>query len=252
MNKPTFAGPIYLAILFSLVALLVAGPALAQNSTATGRNELLASPQQQGQGPTDPAELEAFLDEVMAEDMQEHHIPGATVAVVKDGELSFAKGYGYADLERQTPVVPGQTLFSLGSLSKLFTWTAVMQLAEQGKVDLHADVNTYLQEAQIPATFPESITLAHLMTHTPGFEEIATGRFPLEIDRVLPLDAYIGKGRPARVRPPGTTLGYSNYGASLAGYIVQEVSGIPYEQYVEENILSPLRMVVRMLSGLIG
>jgi CubicO group peptidase (beta-lactamase class C family) len=240
MNKPTFAGPIYLAILLSLVALLVGGTALAQEAvTAPGRN-VLSAPQQQG--PTDPAELEAFLDDLIAEQMAEYHIAGATVSVVKDGELFFAKGYGYADLEKQTPVVPDQTLFSVGSLSKLFTWTAVMQLVEQGKVDLHTDVNTYLKEAQIPATFPEPVTLAHLMTHTAGFEELATARFPLDVGLVLPLDEYIDEQRPARVRPPGTTLGYSNYGAALAGFVVQEASGMPYEQYVEDNIFGPLGM----------
>jgi CubicO group peptidase (beta-lactamase class C family) len=242
MNKLTSVKPIYMAILMVLVVLLVGGPVLAQNPTATGENKLSALPQQQGQGPTDPAELEVFLDDLMAEDMEEHHIAGAVVAVVKDGELFFNKGYGSADLENGMPVDPEQTLFNLGSLSKLVTWTAVMQLAEQGKVDLNADVNTYLKEVQIPATFPEPITLAHLMTHSAGFEELATGRFPLELDQVLPLDENIEERRPARVRPPGTTLGYSNYGASLAGFIVQEVSGIPYEHYVEDNIFGPLGM----------
>ena len=115
----------------------------------------------------------------MAKDMEEHHIAGAAVAVVKDGELFFTKGYGYGrPRETARPSTPDQTLFSVGSLSKLVTWTAVMQLAEQGKVDLNADVNTYLKEVQIPATFPEPITLAHLMTHTSGFEDTTTGRFP--------------------------------------------------------------------------
>lgn len=242
MNKLTFARTIYLAILLSLVALLATGPALAQNLTAPGRNELSASPQQQGGGPTDPDELEAFLDDLMAEYLGEYNIAGAVVAVVKDGELFFAKGYGSADIENGTPVDPERTGFSLGSLSKLVTWTAVMQLVEQGKLDLNADINTYLKDTQIPATFPEPITLADLMTHTAGFEELATGRFPLEIESVLPLDANIAERMPARVRPPGTTLGYSNYGASLAGFIIEEVSGMPYEQYIEDNIFEPLGM----------
>jgi len=228
MNKLTSARPIDLAILLMLVAMIGAGSALAQNLTATSANELSASPQQQGDGPTDPAELETFLDDLIAQQMEEHHIAGATVAVVKDGELILAKGYGSADLENSTPVDSDQTIFSIGSLSKLVTWTAVMQLVEQGKVDLNADINTYLEEIQIPDTFPEPITLAHLMTHTTGFEELATGRFPLEIESVLPLDENIAERMPARVRPPGITLGYSNYGAALAGFIVQEVSGISY------------------------
>ena len=241
-QNPCSVKSVYLAILLSLVGLLVGGPALAHEDMHTPVRDALSAPQQQGQGLTDPAELEAFLDELMAEQMEEHHIAGSAVSVVKDGELFFAKGYGSADLENGTSVDPDQTLFSLGSLSKLVTWTAVMQLAEQGKVDINADVNTYLKETPIPETFPEPITLAHLMTHTAGFEEIATGRFPLKLDQVLPLDANIAKRRPARVRPPGTSLGYSNYGASLAGLIVQEVSGMPYEQYVEENIFAPLGM----------
>jgi len=240
MNKLTSVKPINIAILVVLAVLLVGGPALARNSTAIGGNKLSGLPQQQG--PTDPAELEAFLDDLIAEQMEEHHIAGAAVAVVKDGELFFTRGFGSADLENGIPVDPEQTLFNLGSLSKLVTWTAVMQLAEQGKVDLNADVNTYLKDVQIPATFPEPITLAHLMTHTAGFEELATGRFPLELESVLALDANIAERRPARVRPPGTTLGYSNYGASLAGYIVQELSGMPYEQYVEDKIFGPLGM----------
>ena len=239
MKKLASARPIHLAILLILVALLVAGPALAQDLTAPGR-DAVSAPQQQG--PTDPAELEAFLDDVLADQMEEGHVAGATVAVVKDGELFFTKGYGYANLENGTPVDPDRTGLLVGSLSKLFTWTAVMQLAEQDQVDLDADVNTYIADVKIPATFPEPVTLAHLMTHSAGFEDLETGRFPMKLDGVLPLDAYVAEQRPARVRPPGSTLGYSNYGASLGGFVVQEVSGMPYEQYVEENILGPLGM----------
>ena len=101
---------------------------------------------------------------------QEHHIPGAAVSVVKDGRLFFAKGYGYADLENGIPVDPEQTVFRIGSVGKLFTWTAVMQLAEQGKLDLDADINAYL-DFRIPDTYPQPVTLKHLMTHTAGFED---------------------------------------------------------------------------------
>ncbi len=136
-----------LAILLSIVA-----PALAQeNKAAPGGNVPVA--RSQGQGPTDPAELEAFLDDFFTKDMKENHIPGAAVSVVKDGKLFFTKGYGYANLENKTPVDPEQTIFKIGSVGKLFTWTAVMQLVEQGKLDLDADVNTYL-DFRIPDTYP--------------------------------------------------------------------------------------------------
>jgi CubicO group peptidase (beta-lactamase class C family) len=116
----------------------------------------------------DPAELEVFLDQLLSRQLAENHIPGASVAVVKDGRLFFAKGYGYANLEQQTPFVADQTLVRVGSVAKLFTWTAVLQLVEQGKLDLNTDVNTYLADFQIPATYPAPITLAHLLTHTPA------------------------------------------------------------------------------------
>jgi CubicO group peptidase (beta-lactamase class C family) len=96
------------------------------------------------QGPTDPAEMEAFFDGEIQPKMDEQHIPGVTLVVVKDGEILFTKGYGYADVAQGIPVDPETTLFRMGSASKLFAWTAVMQLAEQGKLDLDADVNTYL------------------------------------------------------------------------------------------------------------
>ncbi len=120
-------------------------------------------------------DLEAFLDGVLAAEMRSHSIASATVSVVKDGELFFAKGYGYADRESRRPVDPERTLFRPGSISKLFTWTAVMQLVEQGKIDLDADVNEYLTDFRIPDTFPEPITMEHLMTHTPGFEDGGLG-----------------------------------------------------------------------------
>lgn len=125
----------------------------------------------------DPQELERFLDALIAERMEKYHIPGEAVAVARDGKVIFARGYGYADLNKRIWVDPERALFRIGSVSKLFVWTAVMQLVEQGKLDLNADVNTYLRGASdqgrigIPATRPEPITLAHLLTHTSGFEK---------------------------------------------------------------------------------
>lgn len=197
--------------------------------------------QQKGQGPTDPAELEAFLDELMANDMEAYHIAGAAVSVVKDGELFFAKGYGYADLEKGIPVDPEQTLFRIGSVTKLFTWTAVMQLVEQGKLDLDADVNTYL-DFHIPDTYPQPITLKHLLAHTAGFEDLVLDFVSLEGEDLVPWRDWMVSHMPVRVRPPGDCAAYSNYGASLAGYIVAQVSGQPYDQYIQDQILDPLGM----------
>jgi CubicO group peptidase (beta-lactamase class C family) len=192
-------------------------------------------------GPTDPAQLETFLDGVMAAHLKAHHVPGAVVAVVKDGALFFAKGYGYADLEEGIRVDVERTLFRPGSVSKLFTWTAVMQLVEDGRLSLDTDVNEYL-DFEIPATYPQPITLAHLMTHTPGFEDHGQGLFALQEEDLVSLEAYVKSFVPARVYPPGEVEAYSNYGTALAGYIVQRVSGEPFEAYVEGHIFEPLGM----------
>ncbi|MFN8492737.1 MAG: serine hydrolase domain-containing protein [Caldilineaceae bacterium] len=189
-----------------------------------------------------PTELRAFLDGLINTQLAIYHIPGATVSVVQNGKLVFTQGYGYADVARQTPVVADKTLFRPGSISKLFVWTAVMQLVEQGKLDLNADVNTYLKDFKIPATYPQPITLANLMTHTPGFEDQGLELFVAKIEQMHPLGDYLKTHQPARIRPPGELTAYSNYGASLAGYIVAQVSGMPFEQYVQEHIFKPLAM----------
>ena len=193
-------------------------------------------------GLSDPRELETFLNGVISVQLADDHIPGATVSVVKDGRLFAASGYGDADRQHGKLVSAKTTLFRIGSVSKLFTWTAVMQLAEQGKVNLHADVNTYLKTFHLPATYPEPITLAHLLTHTAGFEDRATGLFARTTSDLEPLGQWLAEHIPARVRPPGELTSYSNYGAALAGYIVEQVSGMPYAQYVEQHLFQPLGM----------
>jgi len=195
----------------------------------------------QGQGPTDSTELETFLDGLLKQEMDEYHIAGAAISVVKDGQLFFAKGYGYADLANNIPVNAEQTVFRVGSVGKLFTWTAVMQLVEQGKLDLNADINTYL-DFHIPDTYAQPITLKHLLTHTAGFEDLYFETLTLNTAEQKPVGEWLATHIPARVRPPGECTAYSNYGAELAGYIVARVSGQTYEQYIQEHIFDPLGM----------
>ena len=192
-------------------------------------------------GVGDRAELEAFIDGVMAGQLRRQHVAGATVSVVKDGKLLFAKGYGYSDVEKRKPVDSATTLFRIGSVSKLFTWTAVMQLVEEGKLDLDTDVNKYL-DFKIPDTYPQPITLRHLLTHTPGFEEDSRGIISDDTADAVPISKWLPEHIPTRVRPPGVYSAYSNYGATLAGYIVERASGMPWEEYVEKRILEPLGM----------
>jgi CubicO group peptidase (beta-lactamase class C family) len=240
--KKPIAMILTLMMLFSIV-----GSTMAQeNSLVPDRNVLPAS--SQALGPSEPAELEAFLDEVLATQMEENHIPGAAVAVVRDGEVLLAKGYGYADLEKGISVDPEHTVFRIGSSGKVFTWTAVTQLIEQGKLDLNADINTYL-DFRIPDTYPQPITIEHLLTHTAGFEESWFETFVLDPDDRLPVGEWLSTHIPARVRPPGDSAAYSNYGAELAGYIVERVSGLPYDQYIQKQILDPLGMAHSSASG---
>ncbi|MFC2141916.1 serine hydrolase domain-containing protein [Acidobacteriota bacterium] len=193
-------------------------------------------------GLTDAADLETFLDGVMRIHMESRHIAGAVFVAVKDGEIFLSKGYGYADVDGRKPALPDKTLFRPGSVSKLFVWTAVMQLWEQGRIDLDADINTYLRTFQMPDTFPQPITMKDLMRHTPGFEETVLGmaaRMPADL---VPLGEYLQKNLPERVFPPGEITAYSNYGSALAAYIVEVVSGIPFEEYLERSIFVPLGM----------
>jgi CubicO group peptidase (beta-lactamase class C family) len=193
-------------------------------------------------GLTDPAELEAFMDGVVETQLAAYNTAGATVAVVKNGALFFAKGYGYADIKERKRVQADKTLFRIASISKLFVWTAVMQLVEQGKLDLNTDVNTYLTQFKIPDTYDEPITLSHLMTHTAGFEEHILHLFVKDADLLLPLGDILAKELPARVRPPDVIVSYSNHGTAIAAYIIEQVSGKPWNEYVEQNILKPLEM----------
>ena len=187
------------------------------------------------------SDVEAFLDGSVPMQLQREDIAGAVVVVVKDGKILVSKGYGYSDVKKRTPVTPDATLFRPGSISKTFAWTAVMQLVEQGKLNLDRDVNDYL-DFQIPHTFGRPVTLRNLMTHTSGFEEVIKD---LAVDRpedLPPLQGFVITHQPKQIYAPGTIPAYSNYGADLAGYIVQRVSGVPFEQYIQQNIFGPLGM----------
>jgi CubicO group peptidase (beta-lactamase class C family) len=186
-------------------------------------------------------DVEAYLDGFFPEALARSDIAGAVVVVVKDGHVLLEKGYGFSDVETRAPVDPARTLFRPGSISKLFTWTSVMQLVEAGKIDLDRDVNDYI-DFPIPATFPEPITMRDLMTHTSGFEEHIKGLMVDDRARLMTLRTALITSLPKRIYPPGEVSAYSNYGAALAGYIVQRVSGEKFEYYVADHIFKPLHM----------
>jgi CubicO group peptidase (beta-lactamase class C family) len=192
------------------------------------------------------ADAGAWLDGLFPYGLRKNNLAAAVVVVVKDGQVLVSKGYGYADVAAKKPVNPASTLFRPGSISKTFLWTAVMQLVEQGKLNLDVDINQYL-DFSIPPRDGKPITLRQLMTHTAGFEETLKNLFltnPSSEDTRLPMsnEAWLKEWVPERVYAPGEVSAYSNYGAALAGYIVQRVSGQPFDEYIEQHIFQPLGM----------
>jgi len=187
------------------------------------------------------ADLSAFLDGLIPQQIEKADIAGAVVAVVKDGKVLFERGYGYSDVEKRTPVSPQDTLFRPGSISKTFTWTAVMQQVEQGKLNLDADVNQYL-DFKVPATFGKPTTLRDIMTHRSGLEETIKDLFVGSEKDLMPMAKYLPAHLPAQIFPPGTTPAYSNYATTVAAYMVQRVSGQPFDDYVDEHFFKPLNM----------
>jgi CubicO group peptidase (beta-lactamase class C family) len=173
--------------------------------------------------------------------LEQGQVAGAVVSVVKDGRVLLAKGYGYADIGRKVPMVADRTLVRPGSTSKLFTWTAVMQLVEQGKLDLGADVNRYL-DFKLPQQFGRPITLNDLMTHRAGFEEGLKNAIVSRPADLESLEVFVKQHMRPTLFAPGETPAYSNYGTALAGYIVQRVSGETFDDYIERHILHPLSM----------
>ena len=186
-------------------------------------------------------DLGSWLDGFLPYAIAQGDIAGAAVVVVRDGETLAARGYGLADASRRIRVDPSRTLFRTGSVGKLFTWTAVMQQVEAGTLDLDRDVNEYL-DFRIPPRGDRPITLRNLMTHTAGFEEPLKRLVTDRIDRLPTIEAYVKGWTPARIFPPGEIPAYSNYGVTLAGYILERVTGMAYDDYVERHVFMPLGM----------
>ena len=196
----------------------------------------------QGYDSADPAELETFLDTYLAEQMNEHHIPGVVITFVKDGDIFFSKGYGYANVEKQIPFAPDQTLLTTASLGKAFTAVGILQLNERNVINLNEDIRPYFTEFELQTRFDESLTFANLLTHTDGFEARMIGVAAQTQDDLLPLGQLIQAYTPTQIYSPGQYMTYGDFAANLSGYLTQEISGMSFEQYMAENILIPLGM----------
>jgi CubicO group peptidase (beta-lactamase class C family) len=186
------------------------------------------------------SDLGTFFDEHVPREMGRADVAGTVIVVVKDGVVLFARGHGHADVEHDIQVSPSDTLFRIASISKVVTYTAVMQLVEQGKIELDADVARYL-DFPLPATFAKPVTMRHLMSHTAGFEDTVEARWARP-GKLVPARDYLVQHMPRRLFAPGTVPAYSSYGTTLAGYIVERVSGEPFDAYIERHIFAPLGM----------
>jgi CubicO group peptidase (beta-lactamase class C family) len=200
-----------------------------------------AVPTPQGRHELTAADVDAWLDGYMPYALHSADIAGAVVMVVRNGQIIASRGYGYADIGKRQPVNPALTLFRPGSVSKLVTWTAVMQQVQAGKINLDQDINTYL-DFRIPPRNGKPITMRQIMTHTAGFEEAAKDLITYNSKDVQPIGRYLKRWTPRRIFDPGTTPAYSNWATTLAGYVVERVSGEPFDTYVERHIFAPLDM----------
>jgi CubicO group peptidase (beta-lactamase class C family) len=237
--------------LFAIILALCGIVALAQQTAPLGpqaptQKAESGAPTPPAPAPSGGAELNAqdanaWLDGFMPSAIATGDIAGAVVVIVRDGQVVTQRGFGFSDVARRTPVDPERTLFRPGSISKLFTWTAVMQQVEAGRLDLDADVNRYL-DFQIPAYQGQPLTLRQIMTHTGGFEEQAKSIIGFDRAAVPPYEELLKRWIPHRVYAPGTTPAYSNYATSLAGYIVQRVSGEHFDDYIDRHVLAPIGM----------
>jgi D-alanyl-D-alanine carboxypeptidase len=228
------------ALAVTLVTSCLAGPvAYAQSPTAepsTGQTPNLSE---------HPAIAEAIklLDTWIGEQLSYNGIPGVALAVVHGEEIVWSNGYGFRNLESKEPIT-ANTRFRVGSVSKIVTSTAIMQLRDEGKLRLDEPVVTYLPWFSIRSEFDDAppITVRNLLTHTGGLPR--EGAFPYWTTHDFPSREELRAALPGQsvLNPPYTTYHYSNLGMALLGEIVAEVSGKPYEKYVEERIFDPLGM----------
>lgn len=238
------------------MAAIAAGAAVAQQAVRLGPDTTVGKPTVAAASapaatPVVPAlvgphelnktDVDAWLDGYMPYALARGDIAGAVVVVVKDGQVLTQRGYGFSDVEKRTPVSPETTLFRPGSVSKLFTWTAVMQLVEQGKIDLDKDINAYL-DFKITPRNGKPITMRNVMTHTTGFEETVRHLIHDNGGKVISLEDYVKNDVPNQAFDAGTTPAYSNYATALAGYVVQRQSGMSFDDYLDQHIFKPLNM----------
>ncbi len=203
---------------------------------------LLSPAQGVGEAGSADGDFSEFASSLMESEMERFKVPGAVLVVVADGGIVLARGYGFADIEGETPVDAETTLFRVASISKLYTAVAVLQQHERGNLDVSNPVGTYLEDVVLPLGFPEPVTIHHLLTHTAGFDMTDIGDAAPSAERIVGIEETVRGGMTPQVLPPGRFYSYSNHGFTLAGYLVSRVSGRSFETYAGEEIFEPLGM----------
>ncbi|MFS0723791.1 serine hydrolase [Paenibacillus sp. 1P07SE] len=191
-----------------------------------------------------PETAKTFLDQFFAAEHVQPHFTGAAVSIVKDGEVIAQEGYGLSDVKQNEGVDPASTVFRVASVSKSFTAVAIMQLAEQGKLDLQADFLDYTPGLALDNPFPEPVTVEHLLLHTSGFEirDPKPEDIHDDFEKIVTIEDYVRQHMPPVVREPGSSYMYDNFASLLLGLIVQNVSGEPFEDYMDTYVFEPLGM----------
>jgi CubicO group peptidase (beta-lactamase class C family) len=192
-------------------------------------------------GPQNLNEFAVFVDSVITTQIKKENIPGAVFVFVKDWKIFYSKGYGLANVAKNIEVDPAKTIFRIGSISKVFTADALLQLADKGLIDLNTDVNSYLKTIKVPSSFPKPITASHILAHTAGLDEIRPGTQAAAEGGILSLNDFL-KPKLVRLWSPGEIVMYSTYGITLGGLVVEDVSGQSFENYLARNIWTPLQM----------
>lgn len=223
------------AALRSLIASIALAGAFSAFFAPPGTGQEIA-------GPLDLEDVAAFVSREVQATMTTNRIPGAAVSITQDDHIVFLKGFGYADIAASAEVDPERTMFRVASVSKPFVWMSVLQLRDEGLLDIERDINEYLDFA-IDDTFPgQPVTLRHLMTHTAGFEDVNIGASVRSAAEREPLGDTLRRMKPQRVTPPGLRTAYSNYGTALAAYIVERAADAPFPEHLETVIFTPLGM----------
>lgn len=187
------------------------------------------------------AALDSIVRPLFIDHMADRYIAGAAISVVHEGRIVYEGGFGRREVFNEIPVDPERTIWRIGSITKVLTGVAVMQLVDRGLLGLEAPVNDYLTDFRIPDTFDEPVRVRHLLTHTAGFDQVGLGRHVSSRDEVRPLGEFLEQYL-VRIRPPDVISTYDTYGITLAGYLVEQASGLSYEEYLARNIFEPLDM----------